>query len=432
MSARRAAIGVVLLVAACAPDGTGGVRGRDTGPGADGGGADGGGGGDDGGGGDGTDDDPPAGVLGTLHEVGEPTRLSTWPTVNYRGTDLAWSAADERFLVVWGNAPIGGAFLDADAVQRGAGFRLTSDEYDGGNWTQNPRVVASDGGFLVSWHAETGSGPIPRVRRVRVGTDGPSFAGPEVDLAGPGAFQESAIALAFSPDSGQHLAVWAQDGLKARRLDGEGQPLGAVSELTAPGGWVEQPAAVYHPDCGCFFVTTMQEHGGGGRALLFRIEDGTGTVLGEAQDLSGVLDFAKVTDVTLDEARGEVVASWYEIRAGVAGFAAQRLAADGTATTERRTVFPPYGSYDGYDLAWSPVSGTCVASFHGLSAAAVVAELDPALDEGAAVELSAAGAANGVFLPRLAAHPHEPRWLVVGAPDYAAVSLQVVERTDAR
>ena len=372
-----------------------------------------------------TADPLPAGTLGILHEEGLPTSLDTWPTVNYRGVDIAWSEQLGLFLTVYGNAPIGGAFLDVDGVQVGSGFRLTEAEYDGSNWTQNPRVVADGDGFLVSWHAERGEGVVVQARHVG---GGPVFDGPEIDLSAPGAMQESAAALAWSPDSGEHVIVWAQEGLHLRRLDASGQALADAVDLTEAGVWVEQPAAVHAPSCGCFFVTTMQEREDGAHVLLIRVEDATGATLGDALDLSGAVDFAKVTDITLDQARDTLIASWYQIRDGVAGFAAQRFSSQAEPLGEASTIFAPYGSYDGYDLAWSPVTGTSLGVFHGFTASTAVAELSATQEEGPALILDPAGAAGGVFLPRAVAHPTEPSWLVLGSPDYAGVVLQRVAR----
>jgi hypothetical protein len=297
-----------------------------------------------------------------------------------------------------------------------------SDAYDGSNWAQNPRVVADGGGFLASWHGTVGGGPAVQVRRVRYADGAAVFDGDPVTVSDPGSNQESPAALTWSPDSGEHLVVWAQDGLHARRLGADGAPVGDATLLTDAGVWVEQPAAVYDPGCGCFVVTVMQSRDDGAHVLLLRVGDGTGALLGTT-DLTGAIAFAKVTDVEADAAAHEVVASWYEVRGDVAGFAAQRFDATGAATSTATPVFAPYGSYDGYDLAWSPVTGTSLGVFHTDAAAAGAAELAPTLEGGAAIVLDGGGAQFGFFLPRAVAHPTEPWWLVLGSPDYAGVGV---------
>lgn len=375
-----------------------------------------------------TDPDPdtePTGTLGALRQAGTTSAIDAWPTVNYRGVDTAWNTDAGVFLAVYGNAPIGGAFLSAEGAQIGSGFLLTGEAYDGANWTQNPRVASGDDGFLVTWHAEAGATAAPRARLVRFADGGPAFDGGVQGLADGGAQQESPIAVAWSPDAREYLAVWAANGLYARRLDASGVPLGEPTLLTAAGVWVEMPAVVYHPGCRCFVATCMQESNGGARVLRLRL-DAT-TLLGTI-DLTGTVDFAKVTDIELDAARDEVVATWYEVRGGVAGFAAQRFGADGAATSEAVTVFAPHASYDGYDLAYNPVTGTSLAAFHGDVAAPVVAELAVDLTDGDAMSLEGGGATYGFYLPRVVAHPTEPAWLVLGAPDYTSVAMGRVVR----
>lgn len=366
----------------------------------------------------------PPGTLGALRQDGATSTLDTWPTVNYRGVDAAWNDGAGVFLAAYGNAPIGGVFLSAEGEQVGAGFLLTGEAYDGANWTQNPRVASGDGAFLVSWHAETGGAAAPRVRRVRY-DGGPVYDGDAQSLGGGGSQQESPVAVAWSPDAREYLAVWAQNGLYARRVGADGVPIGEAAPVTEAGVWVEMPALAYHPGCECFVATCMQSSGSGARVLLLRFD---GPTLLSTVDLTGTIDFAKVTDLELDGARDEIVASWYEVRGGVAGFAAQRFDASGAATTAAATVFAPHSSYDGYDLAYNAVTGTSLAAFHGSVAAAVVGELAVDLSDGEAISLDGGGAVHGFFLPRVVAHPNEPWWMVLGSPDYASVAMARVVR----
>lgn len=163
---------------------------------------------------------------------------------------------------------------------------------------------------------------------------------------------------------------------------------------------------------------------GAATVQLLRVDGATGALLGATTDLSGALEFAKVTELTWDGATEEVIASWYQILGGTAGFAAVRLDAAGTPAAAPATVFAPYGSYDGYDLAWSPVTGTSLAAFHGFEVAAYAEELAQDGTDGEALPLDLAGAASGVYLPRIVAHPTEPVWFVLASPDYAGVSIE--------
>lgn len=373
--------------------------------------------------------DPSRGRLGALSRDGDTVTLRTHPTVNYRGVDAAYDPERRVFLAVYGNAPIGGALLDDEGRQVGDGFRLTDEPYAEGRWTQLPRVAYGGGAFVVTWHLEAPGGVRVQARRVRVSADGtaPEYDGPAITVSAPGSQQESPAALAWSPASREFLVAWAQQGVKARRLSAMGQPIGDVVALSEDGVWAEQPSVVALPSGG-YFVAFMQESNGAARVALTRVEDGTARAL-SSRDLTGPIAFAKVTDVAYDADRGEVIASWYEVRDGVSGFAAQRFGADGAPRSERAVVFAPHGSYDGYDLAWSPATGTALGVFHGPAAEAFGAELDVAMTNGEPAVVTASGARNGLFLPRAVAHPTRPWWLVLGSADYARVVAQRVSRS---
>lgn len=368
--------------------------------------------------------DAPAG-LGVL-TLAPPLIVDAHPTANFRGVDGAWDPVAGAFLFAYGNAPIGGAYVDPSGAQVGAGFRLTDAPYDDSNWTQNPRVAPSDGGCLVSWHATLPAGNHVAVRRVRW-QDGPAFDGPAVILSGPGPNQESAAALGWAPGIGEHLVVWAQDGLRGRRVAPSGAPVGAELTLSEPGVWVEGSSVAWHPGCGCWFVAFMQVAPPGAHIALVRV-GGDGVPLGGALDLTGMIEFAKITDLELDAQTGSVVASWYEVRDGAAGFAAMRVGADGLPQTAAVPVFVPHGSYDGYDLAYSAVTGTSLAAFHGPTIAVWAAELGPDLSNGVPFPLDPGGSTFGAFLPRVVASPEVAAWFVAFTPDYAGVTVQKVVR----
>ncbi len=368
----------------------------------------------------------PSGRLGAPRRDGDSFALRTHPTVNYRGVDGAYDPMQRRFLLVYGNAPIGGAVLDDDGVQVGDGFRLTDAPFAENNWTQLPRVAYGAGGFVVTWHLSVGRSVVAQARRVAVGPGGPSFAGPSVTLSELGTQQESPAAVGFSPRTGEFLVAWAQQGLKVRRLDAAGAPVGPVVPASEEGVFVEQPSLAYHPGARAFFVVFMQASGMHARVLLQRLEDGSARPLGAARDLTGPLEFAKITDADFDAHTGEVIATWYEVRNGQRGFAAQRFRGDGEPAGVARPVFQPHHAYDGYDLAWSPATGTSFATFHGPAPEAFGAELDRDLGASTPFVVTASGARNGLFLPRVVAHPGRPWWLVFGSADYARVTVQRV------
>lgn len=365
---------------------------------------------------------PPPGTLGTLRSDGA-ARLDTVATVNYRGVDAARDEASGTFVVAYGNAPIGGAIVDAQGAQVGAGF-LIADAYTGANWSQNPRVVSTSTGVLVSWHQDQGAGPTVAVRAMRVVGGAPTFDHAEVTLSSPGSSQESPASMAWSPERSAALVVWAQDGLHAVRVGADGSALGTEVQLTEAGVWVEMPSVAWSPGCDCWLVSVMQAPDTAAHVLLLRVDGATGAARGATTDLTGALEFAKVTELTADEATGDVIASWYQVTGGAAAFGAVDLDADGAVIGAPRTIFAPYGSYDGYDLSWSPVTGSSLGVFHGSDVSALAEELAKDLSDGDARALDTTGASSGVYLPRVVADPTAPAWLVFASPDYAGVSVE--------
>jgi hypothetical protein len=269
---------------------------------------------------------------------------------------------------------------------------------------------------------------VVQVRRVQRAGDAPALDSPVLTISAGGSKQESPVALATIPTAMEHVAVWASDGLRARRLQANGEPLSDEIALSEPGVWVEFPSAAWHPGCACVFVAFMRETAAGANVQLLRIDDASAQPKGPPVDLTGPIGFAKVTDIEVDTAAGQVIATWYEVRDGTPGFGAQRFSADGTPTTGPLIIFAPFGSYDGYDLAFSAVTGTSLAAFHGTEVAAFTAELAPDLSSSPPVPLGLGGAAFGVYLPRVVAHPTAPAWLVASTPDYARVVVQRISR----
>lgn len=148
---------------------------------------------------------------------------------------------------------------------------------------------------------------------------------------------------------------------------------------------------------------------------------------GAPSTLAGGLDFAKVTDVEVDAGAAQTIAAWYQVSGGTAGFASTRWGADGQPESAR-SIFAPYGSYDGFDLAWNPQTGSSLGVFHGSEAAALAEELARDGADGEPLALDGTGAAFGLYLPRASAHPEDAAWLVVATPDYAGVSVERIER----
>jgi hypothetical protein len=366
------------------------------------------------------------GKLGKWTLTGPSTTLRTNPTANYRSVDGAYDATNHVFLIVYGNAPIGGAFLDDDGKQIGDGFRITDAPYDGSNWSQLPRVAFADGGFVVTWHQSRGTDVVTEARRLHFDGTGATFDGPSTDVA-TGANQESPAALAFSPTSHELLVTWANAaGVHAHRIGADTSLKGTALDISPAGLWGEQPSVVFAPTASCFFVVWAQADTAA-RVGMARIFDGTGAPIGTTRDLTGDIKFSKVTDVAYDDGVGEIIASWYAATSAATGFFAQRIAADGTPKNTPIQIFTPYGSYDGYDLTYSPVSGTSLTAFHASSVDDMGGEIDRALVTGPVTAVTATGAKSGTFLPRIVAHPTKPFWLVVASPDYSSVALQRID-----
>ncbi|MEO1084615.1 MAG: hypothetical protein AAFY88_10255 [Acidobacteriota bacterium] len=184
--------------------------------------------------------------------------------------------SDGRLVAVWAEGTPTFRFLSAEGLPVGGQFGA-----DDVGTTDLPTVAsAPDGGFLVAWDCLECAGDGWSVYSQRFDAAGHSVAGPiQLDGLAPGSrFGPSAI----SRDNSGFLVVWntirgTEGALSLRRLDVDGQPLGAEIELDAA---VDLGIRFAAAGAGDRFVTAVSSFSGDERLITLYRFDAFGNRIG--------------------------------------------------------------------------------------------------------------------------------------------------------
>ncbi len=165
------------------------------------------------------------------------------PGGTMRGTDTAYDPAHDVFLVVVGNGPIYGVFVNSAGTPVSTGFAVMDGSLGWGHFPRaeySPHVNNGAGGFLVSWHHNIG--PVNYVFARVVSVDTPGFLTSGIQQVSDGqqggTWWETGPAMAYSTTSHRFLVAWRtiQYGIQGRFVDANGTPIGGVMALENPGG----------------------------------------------------------------------------------------------------------------------------------------------------------------------------------------------------
>jgi hypothetical protein len=164
-----------------------------------------------------------------------------------RGTDTAYDPVNDVYLIVMGNGPIYGIFVNPSGQPVTSAFTI----FDGSTaFAHFPRAKYSpdvsngaggQGGFLVAWHqGNTGVPNNVYVRIVAFGAPGRLVSGSQVISDGLefGSRWESWPAIAYSRTSRRFLVGWNTIlwGIRGRFVDTNGTPTGSVMLFENAGG----------------------------------------------------------------------------------------------------------------------------------------------------------------------------------------------------
>lgn len=418
---RRVAVLVASLLASSCADETSGEASNGGAAGASGGAPSGGASGTSGAGG-GSGAGGSGGLAGppSLKRLGDTLELPTLAaSAPKRFVDVAHDPTRDVYLVVHGNAAIGGAFVDADGKPKGAPFAIA----DTSAWTQAPRAAfaASSGSFLVTWHdtRENPNQPKLRARTVRWNGSSAELTSADIPLSSGATYQEMPPAIAYSATSDVFLVVWhgtPGDDLRAARVGPSGQALGGEVALTSDADWQSDAVLAWNPDrdellLAYSFAAATAE------IRVQRLKP-DGTPVGAAQTLAQ----AKGTwlpQLAYAPSSQRYLLAWYDD-----GLKGRWLDADGAPAGAAFGVAPGYGAYDGFALARHAGVGAIAAVFHGPTDEDFALGMSDAAEQGPVLEATSSPGTQGHFNPRLAAHATRPEWLLVTARGFEAVVAQ--------
>lgn len=346
--------------------------------------------------------------VGGTFEV--PTIAETMPK---RFADAAHDSVSDVYLVVNGNAAIGGSFVDAEGTSLGPPFAVAETTA----WTQGVRVAFGDAAFLVAWHDNRDAPDVSKLRGRIIKWDGaPGFGGPDFVIGGDGTYSEMPPAIAWSATSQTFMVVWhtgAEHDIHAQRLAGDGTLVGGPTAVTADPDWQSDAGVAWHSGRDEWLV--VYTHAGATTEVRARRLAGDGTPIAEPTTLTTAAGTWLAQVVYMPET-DEYLAAWFE---GM--MTARRLDADGVPVGEAFAVAPGYGNYDGFAIARSPVSGRFAAVFHGDSDEDFAAAFAADGSSSAVIVATDSPGREGHFNPHVAAHSTRAEWLLVTSLGFASV-----------
>lgn len=357
-------------------------------------------------------DDGPSGPP-TLVRIGDtfaiPTLAASQPK---RFVDAANDPVGDVYLVVNGNAAISGSFLDATGVALGEPFAIAQTDA----WTQGVRVAFGGDAFLVAWHDNRDDPNSARLRARSVAWTGAPMLGPDVEIGTGATYSEMPPAIAWSQTSSTFLVAWhtaAADDIHAQRVASDGSRIGGEIVVTNDADWQSDVGLAWNPVLDEWLVAYT--HAGATTEVRVRRIAADGTVAAGETSMT-TADGTWLSHAAFVPEAGEYLVAWFQ-----GEIAARRVAPDGTPIGDAFVLAPGYGSYDGFAMAYSPVTATFAAVFHGTTDEdfAVAFTADGMQSE--VVEATSSRGRDGHFNPRVVAHGTRPEWLLVTSLGFATV-----------
>jgi hypothetical protein len=232
------------------------------------------------------------------------------PGGTMRGTDVGYDPTNGVYLVVTGNGPVYGVFVNGAGNVVSAPFVIM----DGGSgWAHFPRVkyTSDAGAFLVTWHQNIGSPNFVMGRMVSYVA--PGFLQTPIrqfsDGQEGGTWWETGPAVAFSASSHRFLVAWrtVQYGIQGRLVDIGGNPLGGIIQLENPGG-SRDPSLAWNAATDEFGLAYTGWSGNSAFAMFRRVRASDGSVSAKTTFGFGAGTFA--TGIDVNTSTGQYVMAW--------------------------------------------------------------------------------------------------------------------------
>ena len=336
-----------------------------------------------------------------------------------RGSGSAYDSKNRVYLTVGANGIVYGRFVTEDGSPGAGPFKIQASTI----YAHFPSVAYSphaDGGagaFLVVWHESDMANWATSIhaRMVSVARGGPF--GPDIQVAAPGSFPEASVKVEYSPSARQFLVAWGTtsgdvqgtlvgDAMRASPViwiatstDGEFKP-GIACNTSGPECLISYSGAWCWPLNSCSFA----------RSVL--VNASTGSVVEASRSTLYVGVEVGQTEAIHNARSGEYFVIWHEEAGGMVY--GRRVTPTGAATGSVVPVSTDYGTRDGLDAEYNPVSGTSLMVGMGQQSwENGGVEIDASGIPGSQVEITATGNSSpGNLYPRVGTHGSRPEWLV--------------------
>jgi hypothetical protein len=350
------------------------------------------------------------------------------PGLIMRGTDTAYDPINNVYLLVVGNGPILGIFVNPAGYPVSAPFHIMDGTL---GWGHFPRAkygahvvngVGGQGAFLVTWHHNVGAVNCVFGRLVSYNAPGKVISAIQQfsDGAQGGSWHETGPAIAYSRMSRRFLVAWRtnQFAIQGRFVDITGTPIGGVLPLENPGA-SRDPALTWNGATDEFgLVYTGWD--GGAHASFRRIRASDGLL--SPRTTFGYSGGTFATAIDMNTWANYYIVAW-ALHPGTMSAvfdSAGNLLATSLVTTR-------LGFDQSLGMAFNPVSGTLLAvSSDGGSLEIGGVEMTAMGGPFGIAQIITDGARLGSFYPMASVQPSTGLWDVVYSRDFRGATSQVV------
>ncbi len=346
-----------------------------------------------------------------------------------RGTDAAHDPNHDVYLLVVGNGPVFGVFVNSAGAAVTGAFAIMDGSTGWGHFPRveySPHVLGGLGGFLVTWHQNVGVVNCVFGRLVSFSAGGGLASGIQQisDGAQGGSWWETGPAMAYSPTSGRFLVAWrtVAYGIHGRFVDSNGVPFGGILPLAnpAPGVGNRDPSLAWNPATDEFGLASTGWDGRGALTSFRRIRPSDGFVLGRTDFGFSPGTFATAIDV--NTSNNQYVVAW----ARHPGTMTATFDASGNQLATS-FVTNRLGFDQSLGMAFNRVSGTFLAVSSDLNSLEIGAvEVKGSGEPNSTAVIVTEGARHGSFYPLPVARAGQNQWNIAYSRDFRGGTSQIV------
>jgi hypothetical protein len=367
-------------------------------------------------------------AAGTAHgqvRVGSTIVAIPGDGITKRFPDVAFDDANDAYLVVTGLATVEARYVAPNGAPLGATVKVSTTTAGAARVACAPAINRC----LIVWLQEPRS-VVGRLVRYNAGAVQALTMPFVINGALAPLLTNSAPGVVYSSVSNEFLIAWTDyspgPNIRARRVDGNGAPVGVVVPIAVTTLWEGFPTLAYNSaqneyNVGYYFETSS----GASSVGTQRVRPGTGVLIGGRSTLySG--GFNQYPELAYNPATNQYLAitwgfsgsSWM-LRGRLADGNSQPLGASTLALAAK-------GGGDGVGLGYNPMSNTYLADYQSQTNPETWGvEISPAGAPGTQRQLSVSGTTQSVQ-PRTEANTGANQWLMVTSNAFKNIMVQVV------